>query len=49
MFWCGAFGGSRCLSGDSEEQFVDAHALGIARLRLERQQHQQRHDDGAAQ
>ena len=32
-----------------EEQFVDADALGVARLRRLRHQHQQRHDDGAAQ
>ncbi len=31
-----------------EKQLVDAHALGVARLRLLRHQHQQRHDDGAA-
>ena len=31
-----------------QEQLVDPHALGVLRLRLERQQHQQRHDDGAA-
>ena len=31
-----------------EKQLVDAHALGVARPRLLRHQHQQRHDDGAA-
>jgi hypothetical protein len=36
------------LIGRLQKQLVDAHALGIARARLERQQHQQRHDDGAA-
>ena len=32
-----------------EEQFVDAHAFGVARHRPLRHQHQQRHDDRAAQ
>ena len=31
-----------------EKKLVDAHALGVARLRLLRHQHQQRDDDGAA-
>jgi DNA-binding MarR family transcriptional regulator len=31
----------------SEEQLVDTHALGVARHRPLRHQHQQRHDDGA--
>ncbi len=31
-----------------EKQLVDRHALGVARLGLERLQHQERHDDGTA-
>ena len=48
-FCCGAFGVGPSDLRRLEKQFVDPYAFRIARARLLRHQHQQRHDDGAAQ